>query len=299
MYDLPLTALRALAAVHRTGGVRAAARLLTVTHSTVSRQVRELEARYGVALVEPAGAGLALTPAGRSLAKAASDALGELEAATAAVRERRSPGSVVVATTASVAIRWLLPRLPAFHAAHGRIEVSVLSEQRVIDPDGERVDLVVRQGPQPRTPLPAVALMDDAIYPVIAADHADAGRADADADGRQGPPADAVLIHDRDPETTWARWLAAYPVAGLDPARGPRFTSSDLVIRAAVAGLGYALARERMVADDLRAGTVVRPLGARRIDLPDAYWLIRAASRRTNGPAVDTVVDWLVGEAEG
>ena len=47
MRRLPLSALRAFAAVFETGGVRPAARALQVTHSAVSRHVRELEAKAG------------------------------------------------------------------------------------------------------------------------------------------------------------------------------------------------------------------------------------------------------------
>ncbi len=44
MRELPLNALRAFAAIHATGGVRAAARELRIAHSSVSRHLAELEA---------------------------------------------------------------------------------------------------------------------------------------------------------------------------------------------------------------------------------------------------------------
>jgi len=50
MQRLPLSALRAFAAVYEAGGVRPAARALQVTHSSVSRHLHELEAWLGVAL---------------------------------------------------------------------------------------------------------------------------------------------------------------------------------------------------------------------------------------------------------
>ena len=48
MKDLPLHALRALAVVRSSGGLRAAARELGVAHSAVSRHLGELEAWLGV-----------------------------------------------------------------------------------------------------------------------------------------------------------------------------------------------------------------------------------------------------------
>src|SRR5262245_56344328 len=50
MKDLPLNALRAFAAIHSCGGVRAAARELGIAHSSVSRHLAELEGWLGVEL---------------------------------------------------------------------------------------------------------------------------------------------------------------------------------------------------------------------------------------------------------
>jgi LysR family glycine cleavage system transcriptional activator len=78
--------------------------------------------------------------------------------------------------------------------------------------------------------------------------------------------------------------------------RGPRFTSSDLVLRAAAQGQGVALARRRLAADDLASGALVRPIAGRSVDLGPAYWLVtlRQAPER---PALSTVVAWLRREA--
>ncbi|TFL16627.1 LysR substrate-binding domain-containing protein [Jannaschia formosa] len=291
MRDLPLTSLRALAALHRSGGVRAAARLLGVTHSTVSRQIRDLERFYGVPLAEAEGRGLILTPEGAALAGTASRALEELEAASMRLKERRGLRTVTIATTASVAVRWLLPRLSRFREENGGIEVSVLTEQRLVDPDGENADIAIRQSVEPRSRVSALPLMDDAICPVISARHPDAERM------MDCLPPDAALLHDRDPETTWARWLERHPAPGVDASKGARFTSSDLVISAASAGLGYALARERLVMDDLAAGLVMRPFRSERIELGTAYWLLRADRTTASNRSVDAVSDWLQREA--
>src|SRR6478735_6477286 len=60
-----------LLAVHRAGGVLAAADLLHVTPSAVSQQIQRLEAEEGVAVLDRGPRGVSLTPAGRVLADAA------------------------------------------------------------------------------------------------------------------------------------------------------------------------------------------------------------------------------------
>ena len=55
MKDIPLNALRAFACVYDAGGIRPAARRLDISHSSVIRHVRELEAWLGVALLAADG----------------------------------------------------------------------------------------------------------------------------------------------------------------------------------------------------------------------------------------------------
>src|SRR5215475_9998934 len=133
--EVPLNALRAFALVFEHGGVRAAARELAVSHSSLSRYLAELEAWVGTPLLHrtKGRGGLTFTPQGQALGGVALSSLRELERAVGSLREARSVHSVVISTTASFAGRWLLPRLPHLEAVHPRLEVSVLVDQRPVD----------------------------------------------------------------------------------------------------------------------------------------------------------------------
>ena len=65
--SLDLTALRSFVAVADTGGVTRAAGFLHLTQSAVSMQVKRLEEALGLSLLDRAGRGVALTPAGQQL----------------------------------------------------------------------------------------------------------------------------------------------------------------------------------------------------------------------------------------
>lgn len=293
MRALPLNALRAFAAVYETGGIRPAARALDVTHSAVSRYVRELEAwvhaplfkrREGVRSVE-------FTPQGEALGRAALGSLTELADAVAGVRELRSGNAVTVSTTPSFAARWLLPRLGALADAHPSIELSVVAEQALIDPAAHGVDLAIRLGHGPWTGFDCSPLMDDTLFPVMSpAAWDDAGRPSTPEALRR-----LRLLHDRDPNAGWPIWLDRFGPPGLDARSGPRYSSTDLLLRAAAQGLGVALARGGLATDDLASGTLIRPFGDRTVVVADAYWILRlphAAERA----AVNTVIDWLRAE---
>jgi LysR family glycine cleavage system transcriptional activator len=294
MRDLPLHALCAFASVYLHGGVRAAARELRIAHSSVSRHLAELEKWLGVKLTR-AGVDrrrLAFTPQGEALGKTTLASLGEIAHAAAALREARSSQSVAISAAPSFAVRWLLPRLPAFEQAFPRLEISVVVERRLDDPEAGGIDLAIRMGRGPWPDLHCEALMDDALYPVMSPAY-------WKRSGRPKEPGDLAglrLLHDRDPHASWEAWRRTHGPAALDVRRGPRFTSSDLVLRAAAQGQGVALARHRLAQDDLATGALLRPFAERRVDLGPAYWLV-TRHQAPDRPALATVVAWLRREA--
>lgn len=294
MRELPLNALRAFALVYAHRGVRPAARELGVAHSSLSRHLAELDAWAGVPLTQGRGGrrGLAFTPAGESLGKAIYAALLDIERAATSVREARSPSSVVISTTASFAARWLLPRLPHLEARHPKLEISVSVDARPVELDGGEVELAIRMGRGPWRGLDCEPLLDEVLYPVV-----------SPAYWKQvGSPLRPALsrlrlLHDRDPNAAWEAWRSKHGPATLDVRHGPRFASSDLVLRAALQGQGVALARHRLAADDVASGALLRPFGDARVELGPAYWLVFATHARTR-PAIAAVAQWLHAEAD-
>src|SRR5437667_10787758 len=114
MNELPLNAMRAFALTIERDGVRAAARELHVSHSAVSRHLRELERWLGVALFER-GAGreaFRITPQGRQLETTVLSALRDIGSADEAVRERRSRHPGTNSCPPSLARCWVVPGLP-------------------------------------------------------------------------------------------------------------------------------------------------------------------------------------------
>lgn len=295
MQGLPLNALRAFATVYAAGGVRPAARALGVSHSSISRYLGELERWIGVALVQPTAGrrGTTFTPQGDMLGKATVASLGEIARVAESLREVRSDTAVAVATSPSLAVRWLLPRLPAFEAAHRGIDVSVIVDQRIQDLATTAADLAIRSGDGRWPDVRSEPLMTEALYPVMSPTlYARAGRPT-----RPAALARLRLLHDRDPRATWDAWRAAHGPAALDVRRGPRFTSSDLVLRAALQGQGVALARHRLADDDVAAGLLVRPFGALQVDLGTEYWIALPTHLHPR-PATTTFVRWLLEQTD-
>ncbi len=295
MYDLPVNALKAFAAVYETGGVRPAARQLQVAHSSVSRHLKELEKWLGVSLFERHEGQrlLRFSSQGETLGRAGLESLNTLALAVKSIREVPRRNAVVISTTPSVAALWLLPRMAAFQNAYPWIELSIIAEQKLVDPMQQSTDMAIRMGSGPWPRLKCELLMDDDLYPVLS----------PSLWKKNGNPTepealnDLPLLHDRDPNTPWTLWLAKHCTLDIDTSKGPRFGSSDLVLRAAAQGLGVSLARGRLAASDVASGALIKPFGDRHITLPNAYWIVRSPSSPDRA-AVIAVIAWLKSQTQ-
>ena len=109
--------LRAFEAAARLGSVRLAADSLALTHGAVSRRITKLSQDLGFALFEKSGRGLRLTQAGETLNLTLGRFFAELAETVEKLRTNTQQDAVVLSCEASVAMRWLIPRLATFQAA--------------------------------------------------------------------------------------------------------------------------------------------------------------------------------------
>jgi LysR family transcriptional regulator, glycine cleavage system transcriptional activator len=103
----------------------------------------------------------------------------------------------------------------------------------------------------------------------------------------------ARLLHS--PTQPWDAWFRALGVT--PPARrGPSFSEPGLLLRAAVDGLGVALARSVLARPDLEAGRLVRPV-PESVPAEYAYYVVHPAGVPVTG-ALAAFRDWLLRAAQ-
>lgn len=267
-----LNGLRAFEAMGRLGGATRAAAELNVTHSAVSRQVKALEAALGVRLFEGPKSKLTLTKEGQALLAGLTpgfDALNE------AVRTVRSAGSVRVAVHNSLAVKWLIPRLPDFERRHGDVVIE-LRDLPIEAVRARDADLVVRFLDSPRLNDPGVELLaDNRIGLVVAPDM---------MQQMQTLPRLIARSHPRG----WADWEA---ITGATPSDTPTRTLSHLhhVLDAAVSGLGAAVLPWMLVADAIQAQRLSAPFGF----VADGGQLVAITMGNDVPLAVKRAISWL------
>jgi LysR family transcriptional regulator, glycine cleavage system transcriptional activator len=279
----PLHCLQALEAVARHGSVVAAADELCVTASAISHRLRQFELWLGQPLIAKPQP-LTLTPHAVQYAQAARTALAGLEALPAPRSDSRP--RLMVAVPPTFARNILVPRLGDFTARHPDIELELHLTIPLLDVKAGETDVEVRfGGGQYADANGPELLLDEPVFPVAAPSYLQRLRKlDQPADLK-----DAVLL--RSPLEPWRPWFAA---AGLDwpePGLGVQFNDLGLLMEAALAGQGIALARQTIVERWLAAGVLLR-LFELAAESPHAYWLLVDPAERSR-PEVAAFVGWL------
>ena len=279
----PLNALRAFEATARLGGVQKASNELCVTHGAVSRHVKQLEAWLGTDLFDRSERSLKLTTAGDAYRQTLAAALDLIQEGTIRVQNQQSANTLGVATTHSIATKWLMEKLPTFNSQFPDTEVWLSLEQGLTDFRKAGVDVALRMGSGPWPGLECIPLMDDRLIPVcspqlVSKDHPINSPSDLSA---------YTLLHDQDTNTQWQRWFDYHrnTLAASGPAldsrpnnlkdllAGPRFASTDILLSAAMSGQGIALVNELLARNDIASGRLIRPL-PEAIELGVYYWIV-------------------------
>lgn len=285
---LPLNALRAFEASARHLSFTRAASELNVTQAAVSAQVKNLEARLGVALFRRLPRGLALTDEGQALLPMLSDSFGRLGMILERFREGTYRETLTVAAVATFAVGWLLPRLPAFRHQHPFIDLRLLTHNNKVDLAAEGLDFAIRFGEGAWHGTHAQRLMDAPLTPMCAPSLARRLTRPEDL-------ASETLLRSFRPDE-WPRWFAAAGVRAPSVLRGPMLDSSVALAAAAAQGAGVALLPACMFAHDLQTQRLVQPFPATAGN--GAYWLTRLQSKGES-TAMEAFRAWVVAEVGG
>ena len=279
---LPLQFLPTFIIAARLENLRAAAQQVHLTHGAVSQQIRQLEQALGYRLFERRGRGVRLNGAGRELLAAAEPALQALEQGVLRARAVDAGQGLRISVLPSFAHYWLLPRLPAFQAAHPDIVLDIDASLAVQDLAHHGFDAAIRIGAGEWRGVQAQRIADGEVIPVATPELAQRWQTAL----LQGDEALPLLEHD---VTPWRAWFRA---RGMAESGRPLalFNDAGLLLRAAEQGFGIALVKSLLVRDMLAAGRLVALADAWRPEGIDYYLVWPQAN---DNPAVQRLLAWL------
>lgn len=295
MARLPsLNGLRAFEAAARHLSFTLAASELNVTQTAISHQIKRLEDEIGIQLFIRRNRTLALTPAAKDYLPGVRAAFQDLRLATERLMRKDDTDRVLsVSTLASLAAKWLLPRLTGFQQLHPEIDVRLTTSTQLVDFNRDDIDAAIRYGRGDWPGLRADWLMADEAFPVCSPEL-------MNGDKPLRTPEDLkhhVLLHNENSKEAWQVWLTAAG-ADVDLSHNHSLTF-DLVfmtVQAAIDGLGIAIVPRPFVQDDIAKGRLVVPFNISPPSEMGFYFV--APHNRANAPKTKAFRDWLIQSAK-
>ncbi|MDO9236064.1 MAG: LysR family transcriptional regulator [Aquabacterium sp.] len=287
-----LDALQALVLSNQSGSFAGAARALGVTRSQISKLVASLETEYGSVLFARSTRALSLTSAGATLYDYAVDLLAiaaEARGAMSAI-QGSAAGPLRVNAPMSFGQLVLAPLLPGFLTLHPQVELRMELNDRMLDPFEHGFDLTLRIAELEDSSLAArrMCAVPRGIYcaPSYLQTH-----------GVPDSP-DALKMHrclNYAHVNTGHIWRLGKGIETVHVAVGGPLCSNngELLVEAAVAGLGLILQPAFLVAAHIAAGRLVSVLPQWQESPEIALYALYPAARRVP-LAVRALIDYLV-----
>ncbi|MGI4951330.1 MAG: LysR family transcriptional regulator [Janthinobacterium lividum] len=254
--------LRAFLLVADERSFRRAAKRLGVSPSALSRMIRSLEERLGARLLNRTTRSVAPTEAGQTLHDRVAPTLQEMIAAMRDVSgDAEVPRGTVRINLPSVAAHLVIgPKLGAFSAAHPAIRLDLVVDNEMVDVVAKGFDAGVRTGDQVGRDMIMVRLSPDLRMAVVGSPGYFA---------RHPPPGSpGALTHHQCLSYKWAKTGALMPWQ-FEGAQGRTTVAvdslltandTDLLLSAALQGMGLAYLAETPTLPHLASGALVRVL---------------------------------------
>lgn len=286
-----LSALQAFEAAARHMSFTRAAEDLFLTQSGVSRQIANLEHFLGLRLFERSGSRLVLTDAGTSYFRDVGHVLNRLEEVSIdLVRGRKADASLMIGANPTFISRWLAPRLSRFVGVAPEVPVEVCPVTESVDFKTTRIDIAILRGTGAWSDARAQELFAEELVVVASPTLIPTGTRLDHLDFARIP-----TLQNASRPSLWMQWLRATGLRHDGTIQGIRFSQSEMLISAAVSGLGLAVVPTHYVERELATGALHLPF-AKPVRSSDSYWVVSPERKSHDGQAV-LCRDWLLQEA--
>lgn len=283
-----LSALHAFEAAARYMNFTRAAEDLGLTQSGVSKQIQNLEDFLGATLFHRSGPRLVLTEIGANYYRDVALSLDRLqEISIDAVRGRSVDSSLMIGTHPTFASRWLPPRLASFIGAYPDIPLEVMPAGPTTDFETTRLDVTVLRGAGTWLHARAIELFPETLAVVASPSLIPLGQ-------KLEPLSfsDFPMLQNAGRPSLWLNWLRLAGLSYSGRIQGARFSYHEMIINAAIHGIGIAVVPTFYIERELESGQLHMPFGE-PIRSDDSYYVVYP-ERKAHNPNIILFRDWLV-----
>ncbi len=290
-----LNALQVFEAAARYGSFTRAADELGISQPAVSHAIRLLETELGSVLFNRRNKAVFITQSGKYLMEQVAFGLNVIYQAVREVRSMSVEHQVTLAVSTATATWWLLPRIARFKKLYPKIELRVITTDRDLDLDRDRVDLAITLGSSSVENYQHWKFVDEEVFPVCSPDFL----------RQQGPIRDVKtlaklpLMHLEERYKSrigWTDWLKSFGVALKRENAMFRFNDYSIVLQAAIEGQGVALGWKHLVDPLIAQGLLVRPL-SQSVTTDQPIYVIAPKNTELRSDVLN-LKNWLIAEAK-
>ncbi|MBV7434045.1 LysR family transcriptional regulator [Cardiobacteriaceae bacterium TAE3-ERU3] len=246
------TALRYFVAAARLLSVTAAAQELHVSQAAVSKQIRQLEMQLGKPLFVRDKQRITLTALGEWYYQEAVSVLRHMQKMSVSMQDDHVEiRELHVGVLPTFAAQFLIPLLPDFYAAHPDVRLQLYSESGKVDFASRPYDLMISFNIESSPDVSVYNIINERLIVV-----ASPLLLDTMVDAQRIAALPQLMFTPR--PGMWHDWFADTQHHALPPQMGLMFETFQMLIQAAIAGLGVALIPEFLILRELAAGTLLR-----------------------------------------
>jgi DNA-binding transcriptional LysR family regulator len=290
-----LNALQVFEAAARNGSFTRAADELGISQPAVSHAIRLLETELGSVLFNRRNKAVFITQSGKYLMEQVAFGLNVIYQAVREVRTMSVEHQVTLAVSTATATWWLLPRIARFKKLYPKIELRVITTDRDLDLDRDRVDLAITLGSGSFENYQHWKFVDEEVFPVCSPEFL----------RQHGPVRDVKslakvpLMHLEErykSRISWADWLESFGVVLKRENAMFRFNDYSIVLQAAIEGQGVAQGWRHLVDPLIAQGLLVSPL-SQSVTTEQPFYVIAPKGTELRSDVLN-LKNWLIAEAK-
>jgi len=289
----PLNSLVAFEASARHLSFTQAANELNVTQGAISRQVKQLEDYLGKEIFTRSNRFISLTPAGHQYYQVINNSLLDISQITSEVKEWKGDQKITIATTNAMASLWLLPKFAKFQREYGNVDLQILVSDEFLDIQQTECDLAFIFCRTPPLNMKVTKLFWEEIFPVCSPDYLNKigtlKKIDSILDT-------TILYLDESQKdwVNWEEWCSEVSLPNITPCNKVRINNYSMLLQAAIAGQGVALAWGGLVDNHLKSGELVKPTDF--VLSTKSFFAMLEPNRRAIPAAIKCFREWLLNE---
>ncbi|MFT6779036.1 MAG: LysR family glycine cleavage system transcriptional activator [Paraglaciecola sp.] len=266
----PLNSLKSFESAARHGSFKNAADELFVSVSAISHQIKQLEHVLNVELFIRKTRSVVLTKIGKQYYPILRDAFDKIAEGTDLILTPTRSDVLTIQLYSTLAIRWLIPRLPDFQSKYPDISVRLHTSQFDVDFNKSDVDACVKIGNRAANGLHYSYLFTSDVFPVCSPNLLTA----KEQLERPVQLNDFTILQVYPSHRDWYIWLDEVSCTSVDPESGLQLDSYDHSIATALQGLGVALGMQPYVEKELSSGLLIEPFPEMRVKHHSEWYFV-------------------------